>query len=87
MRDFGKKRQQEKFKSRNEPAHLFELGQAVQLSGRIYGRNLVSNSFIITGKLPSDGHSLQYRIRNSDERHERVISQDGISKMVVPFLK
>jgi hypothetical protein len=32
----------------------------------------------ITGKLPPRGDSLQYRIRNDDERHERVTTQDSL---------
>lgn len=32
----------------------------------------------ITGTLPPQGGSPQYRIRNDDERHERVTTQDNL---------
>jgi hypothetical protein len=32
----------------------------------------------ITGKLPDKDNSPQYRIRNDDERHERVTTEDSL---------
>lgn len=62
-----------------EPAtHLFEVGQSVRLAG---GLGALSNSddiYCVTATLPPLGDSPQYRIRNDEERHERVVTQDGI---------
>jgi hypothetical protein len=64
---------------RNEtPAHLFAVGQAVRLRD-IHGK-FPSNAEIyrITGTLPAKEKSPQYRIRNDDERYERVTTQDNL---------
>jgi hypothetical protein len=39
---------------------------------------LPADIYRITGTLPGRGDSLQYRIRNDDERHERVTTQDNL---------
>ena len=39
---------------------------------------LPADIYRITGTLPARGDSLQYRIRNDDERHERVTTQDSL---------
>ena len=66
--------------------HLFEMGQEVLLCGRLDGLNSLSNRFTITGKLPPDSGSLQYRIRNSGERYERVVKQYEIAPIVIKSL-
>jgi len=62
-----------------EPAtHLFTIGQTVRLKGS-YGRPPRSAEiFRITGTLPPAGNSPQYRIRNDEEHHERVATQDNL---------
>ncbi|MCK9550545.1 hypothetical protein [Aquamicrobium sp.] len=60
------------------PAHLFTIGQAVRLKGGFLKPALPTDIYRITGKLPPRGDSLQYRIRNDDERHERVTTQDSL---------
>ncbi len=61
-----------------EATHLFAIGQAVRLRRGLGGSTLSSDIYHITATLPPRGDSLQYRIRNDDERHERVITQEGI---------
>jgi hypothetical protein len=39
---------------------------------------LPGDIYRITATLPPRGNSLQYRIRNNDERHERVATQDSL---------
>ncbi|MEQ1955608.1 hypothetical protein ABMA59_29995 [Mesorhizobium sp. CN2-181] len=60
------------------PAHLFTIGQAVRLKGSFVKPALPADIYHITGTLPARGDSLQYRIRNDDERHERVTTQDSL---------
>ena len=64
------------------PTHLFAIGQAVRMKG-VKGRYVISaipNDAIyhITGTLPPRGDALQYRIRNDDERHERVTTEGSL---------
>jgi hypothetical protein len=60
------------------PAHLFAIGQAVRLKSGFARPALLADIYRITGTLPARGDSLQYRIRNDDERHERVTTQDSL---------
>lgn len=60
------------------PAHLFTIGQAVRLKGGFIRPALPTDIYHITGTLPARGDSPQYRIRNDDERHERVTTQDSL---------
>lgn len=58
--------------------HLFAVGQAVRLR-RSFGSSLTTSEvYCITGTLPPRGDSPQYSIRNDDERHERVTTQDKL---------
>jgi hypothetical protein len=62
---------------RREPStHLFAVGQSVRLKGG-FGQTL-ADIYHITGTLPPRGNSPQYRIRNDEERHERVTTQDSL---------
>ena len=63
---------------REVPTHLFNIGQAVRLKGGLRGPALPADVYYITGTLPPVGESLQYRIRNDDERYERVTTQDSL---------
>jgi hypothetical protein len=58
--------------------HLFGIGQAVRLRGSFGTFPKTSEVYRITRTLPPRGDSLQYRIRNDDERHERVATQDSL---------
>ncbi len=62
---------------REAATHTFEIGQAVRL---IEPEEFAKTADIyhITGRLPSQENSPQYRIRNDDERHERVARQDSL---------
>jgi hypothetical protein len=60
------------------PMHLFTIGQAVRLRGSFRSFPKTSEVYRITGTLPPREESPQYRIRNDDERHERVTTQDNL---------
>lgn len=64
----------------SEPTtHLFAVGQTVRLRG---GYTVFTSRFgdiyRVTGRLPPSGNSLQYRIRNEREQHERVATEDSL---------
>lgn len=63
---------------REVPTHLFAVGQSVKLKGGFARPALAADIYRITGVLPPRGDSLQYRIRNDDERHERVTTEDSL---------
>jgi len=66
---------------REVPTHLFAVGQSVKLKGGLPRPALVGDIYRITGTLPLRGDSLQYRIRNDDERHERVTTEDSLESV------
>lgn len=60
---------------------LFTIGQAVRLKG---GFRRSGDIYLITAELPPSGDSPQYRIRNQDERFERVTTQDNLERVATP---
>lgn len=58
--------------------HRFAVGQIVRLKGNFGTFLKTADIYRITGTLPPRGNSPQYRIRNDDERHERVTTQDSL---------
>ena len=64
--------------------HLFAVGQAVRLRSSFGTFLKTAEIYHITGTLPPRGNSLQYRIRNDDERHERVATQDSLEPIRPP---
>lgn len=76
---------------RNHPAnpvstaHLFEIGQAVRLKGGFGAFLKTSDAYRVTGTLPPMGEVPQYRIRNDDERYERVATQDNLEPVRTPL--
>ena len=65
------------------PIHLYAVGQAVRLKGVFMQRPPAASIYHITGTLPSRGELPQYRIRNDDERHERVATQDNLEPVSI----
>jgi hypothetical protein len=62
------------------PAHRFVIGQSVRLRGR-FGLPLnTAEIYRITGTLPARDNSPQYRMRNDEERHERVTTEDNLEE-------
>lgn len=86
MRNSRNKPNSSKRGQQSKLMHLYAMGQEVQLCGRLDGLNSLSNCFTITGKLPPDSGSLQYRIRKSDERYERVVKQYEIAPLAIKSL-
>lgn len=63
---------------RETGVHLFAVGQAVRLKGGFRQPTQLPGIFRIIGLLPATGDLPQYRIRNDDERHDRVTTQDNL---------
>jgi hypothetical protein len=51
--------------------HKFKIGQRVNY----FGRERASGVYVITQLLPSEGDAFQYRIKNVNEPHERVVKE------------
>lgn len=68
---------------REAPTHLFAIGQSVRLKGGFGRSSLPADIYHVTATLPPTGGSPQYRIRNDDERHERVATQDSLEAVVM----
>jgi hypothetical protein len=66
------------------PAHRFAIGQSVRLRGRFGLPLTAAETFRITGTLPARDNSPQYRMRNDDERHERVTTEDNLEEIQTP---
>lgn len=64
--------------------HLYAVGQAVRLKGGFMQRPQTAGIYHITGTLPPAGGLPQYRIRNDDEHHERVTTQDRLEPVNAP---
>ena len=63
---------------RDPTTHLFAVGQVVRLKSNFGTFPRTADIYRITGTLPPKGESPQYRIRNDEERHERVTTQDSL---------
>jgi hypothetical protein len=69
---------------RETTKHLFAIGQAVRLRSNFGTFPKTAEVYRITGMLPPVGDSPQYRIRNDDERHDRVTTQDSLEPVRLP---
>ena len=58
--------------------HLLSIGQSVTLKSAATKTTRRGQVYRITGTLPPSGGAPQYRIRNSEEHHERVAMQDEL---------
>jgi hypothetical protein len=69
---------------REASTHLFAIGQAVRLRGSLGTFIKNADIYRITGTLPPQGNALQYRIRNDEERYERVTTEDSLEPVSLP---
>jgi hypothetical protein len=56
--------------------HKFKIGQIVSY----LGRGKASGTYKITQLMPSEGGDFQYRIRNLNEPHERVVKEKDLER-------
>ncbi len=62
----------------DRPTHRYAVGQIVALKESGVRRLEPGLAFRIVAALPPRGTAPQYRIRNDDERHERMATQDEL---------
>ena len=63
------------------PVHKFKIGQSVSFISGPYGRGDTSAIYKITQLLPPQGDDYQYRIKSSNEPHERVVKESQLSRI------
>jgi len=66
---------------RANATHLFAVGQSVRLKKHPGEDTRTAEIYRITGTLPAQGNSLQYRIRSDQERHDRVVTEDNLEPL------
>jgi hypothetical protein len=60
--------------------HKFRVGQSVLYTSGPFGRGTASGVYKVTQLLPSEGDDCQYRIKSSDEPHERVVKESELNR-------
>jgi hypothetical protein len=60
-------------------AHKFQVGEIVHLSPFI-SRNVMGGSYEVIKQLPESSGELQYRIKGTNEPHERVVRESELHK-------
>lgn len=60
--------------------HKFNLGQIVAFHPQGRGIQAAAGAYEVTRLLPSDGESLQYRIKSLRETHERIAREDQLER-------
>jgi hypothetical protein len=58
--------------------HKYKLGQSVSLTSGVFGRGSANGIYKV---LPPEGDDYQYRIKNADEPHERVVKESQLSRI------
>jgi hypothetical protein len=61
--------------------HKFKVGQSVSFMSGPYGRGGTNSIYRITQLLPPEGDDYQYRIKNVDEPHERVVKESQLDRI------
>jgi hypothetical protein len=62
-------------------SHGFAIGQAVRLRPAFGLSTKPAQIYRIIGLLPERDNSPQYRVRSDEERHDRVLTEDGLEDM------
>jgi hypothetical protein len=63
------------------PEHKFKVGQSVRFMSGPFGRGGANDIYTITLLLPPEGDDYQYRIKNADEPHERVVKESQLNRV------
>jgi hypothetical protein len=61
--------------------HRFKVGQSVSYTSGPFGRGGSSGVYKITQLLPPEGDDYQYRIKGTNEPHERVVKESQLSRV------
>src|SRR5712691_3877007 len=60
-------------------SHKFKVGEIVTITPTLY-RNVPGGVYEVTRQLPHNGSAFQYRIKNTNEPHERVARESELTK-------
>jgi hypothetical protein len=58
--------------------HRYAVGQSVDFVPGPYDGNVPRGAYVIERQLPSETRDWQYRIRNSNDGHERVVLESQL---------
>lgn len=61
--------------------HKYNVGQKVRYFSRMRA-SAPNSEFEVVRLLPAEGGEFQYRIKNADEKTERVVSEDQLSNFI-----
>ncbi|MGH6674326.1 MAG: hypothetical protein ACRECV_20450 [Xanthobacteraceae bacterium] len=64
------------------PEHKFKVGQSVSFTSGPFGRGGTNGVYTVTLLLPPEGDDFQYRIKNANEPHERVVKESQLDRVV-----
>ena len=60
--------------------HKFKIGQTVQYTSGPHGRGSSTGIYKVTQLLPSEGDDHQYRIKSTNEPHERMVKESQLAR-------
>ena len=60
--------------------HRFKVGESVRYTSGPYSRAVADAVYTVTQLLPPQGDERQYRIKSSDEPHERVVKESELNR-------
>lgn len=61
--------------------HKFKVGQSASFTSGRFGRGGTNGIYTITHFLPPEGDHYQYRIKNANEPHERVVKESQMDRI------
>jgi hypothetical protein len=61
-------------------SHKFKVGQTVNYTSGPFGRGGAGGSYKVTQLLPPEGDDRQYRIKSTNEPHERVAKESQLNR-------
>jgi hypothetical protein len=64
------------------PEHKFRVGQSVSFMSGPFGRGGTNSIYTVMQLLPPEGDDFQYRIKNANEPHERVVKESQLDRVV-----
>lgn len=64
--------------TRAAPSHRFKVGDLVRLKGHRSVLQRADGAYSVLATLPHEGGALQYRVRNDEEKYERIAIEDDL---------
>jgi hypothetical protein len=61
------------------PAHKFKIGETVMIRPA-FNRIVPGGAYEVTKQLPHNGQEFEYRIKSSNEPHERVARESELTR-------